>query len=76
MSEQIMMKGSEHKKQLLINYYQEDEKEVAATTEKNATVVEPEKTIIPAEEKHICHQCGAEKVEMQKKRWNYVYGLP
>ena len=75
-SEQIMMKGSEHKKQLLINYYQEDEKELAATTEKNSTVVEPEKTIIPAEEKHICHQCGAEKVEMQKKDGTTFMGCP
>ena len=30
MSEQIMMKGSEHKKQLLINYYREEEKQITA----------------------------------------------
>ena len=29
-SEQIMMKGSEHKKQLLINYYREEEKQITA----------------------------------------------
>ena len=28
--EQIMMKGSEHKKQLLINYYREEEKQITA----------------------------------------------
>lgn len=70
-SEQIMMKGSEHKKQLLINYYQEDYKEVAATKEKSLES-EGQTTIFDAmsqqaaaadPDENLCPECGTKMVE-------------
>ena len=58
--EQIMMKGSEHKKQLLINYYREEEKQITAPI--NEEEPEPElEEDITSEKKECCQICGAEK---------------
>ena len=74
-SEQIMMKGSEHKKQLLINYYREEEKQITAPI--NEEEPEPElEEDITSEKKECCHQCGAEKVEIQKKDGTTFMGCP
>ena len=55
-----MMKGSEHKKQLLINYYREEEKQITAPI--NEEEPEPElEEDITSEKKECCQICGAEK---------------
>ena len=74
-SEQIMMKGSEHKKQLLINYYREEEKQITAPI--NEEEPEPElEEDITSEKKECCQICGAEKIEMKRKDGIPFMGCP
>ena len=74
-SEQIMMKGSEHKKQLLINYYREEEKQITAPI--NEEEPEPElEEDITSEKQECCQICGAEKIEMKRKDGIPFMGCP
>ena len=74
-SEQIMMKGSEHKKQLLINYYREEEKQITAPINEEETEPELEEDIT-SEKKECCQICGAEKIEMKRKDGIPFMGCP
>ena len=76
MSEQIMMKGSEHKKQLLINYYREEEKQITAPINEEEPEPELEEDITSEKKKECCQICGAEKIEMKRKDGIPFMGCP
>ena len=74
MSEQIMMKGSEHKKQLLINYYREEEKQITAPI--NEEEPEPELEEDITSEKRVLPNMRSRKNRNETQRWNTFHGLP
>ena len=73
-SEQIMMKGSEHKKQLLINYYREEEKQITAPI--NEEEPEPELEEDITSEKKSAAKYAEPKNRNETQRWNTFHGLP
>ena len=74
MSEQIMMKGSEHKKQLLINYYREEEKQITAPI--NEEEPEPELEEDITSEKKSAAKYVEPKIEMKRKDGIPFMGCP
>lgn len=80
-SEQIMMKGSEHKKQLLINYYQEDDKAQSLEVQGQTTIFEEQAAAADPvqcepEKKECCQLCGAEKIQMKRHDGTPFMGCP
>ena len=73
-SEQIMMKGSEHKKQLLINYYREEEKQITAPI--NEEEPEPELEEDITSEKRVLPNMRSRKIEMKRKDGIPFMGCP
>ena len=70
-SEQIMMKGSEHKKQLLINYYREEEKQITAPI--NEEEPEPElEEDITSEKKSAAKYAEPKKNRNETQKMEYL----